>query len=229
MRVLYLMFNEGYTATDGPRLPRPDLVAEALRLTRMLRASRPGEPEVAGLLSLMLLTDSRRRSRTGPAGELIPLDEQDRTLWDRALLSEGVRILTAALQQGRVGAYQLQASIAAAHAAAPRAADSDWKQILGLHGLLRQLDDDPVVALNHTVAFAMVHGAKADLKALDALPAMARHHRAAAVRAHPLERARQPEAAATWFRKAAAQTESLAERNYLLLRAARLRGCAAAR
>ncbi|BDG05021.1 RNA polymerase sigma factor [Anaeromyxobacter oryzae] len=222
MHVLYLMFNEGYTASAGPELQRPDLALEAIRLTRMLEAVSPEEPEVAGLLSLMLLTDARRAARTGPSGELIPLDEQDRSRWDRALISQGVRLLTAALSKGRVGVYQLQASIAAAHVEASRAEDTDWTRILGLYGLLRRIDGNPMVALNHAVAVAMVHGAEAGLKEVDALPELAGHHRTAAVRAHLLERAGQRDAAAKYFRKAAALTDSAAERDYLLLRAARL-------
>ena len=222
MHVLYLMFNEGYTASAGPELQRPDLALEAIRLTRMLEAVSPEEPEVAGLLSLMLLTDARRAARTGPDGGLIPLDEQDRSRWNRALISEGVRLLTAALSRGRVGVYQLQASIAAAHVEAARAEDTDWTQILGLHGPLRRIDGSPMVALNHAVAVAMVHGAEAGLKELDALPELAGHHRTSAVRAHLLERAGQRDAAAKHFRKAAALTDCAAERDYLLLRAARL-------
>ena len=222
MHVLYLMFNEGYTASAGPELQRPDLALEAIRLTRMLEAVSPEEPEVAGLLSLMLLTDARRAARTGPDGELIPLDEQDRSRWDRALISEGVRLLTAALSKGRVGVYQLQASIAAAHVEAARAEDTDWTQILELYGLLRRIDGSPMVALNQAVAVAMVHGAEAGLKELDALPELTGHHRTAAVRAHLLERAGQRDAAAKCFREAAALTDSVAERDYLLLRAARL-------
>ena len=222
MQVLYLMFNEGYTASAGPELQRADLALEAIRLTRMLEAVAPEEPEVAGLLSLMLLTDARRAARTGPDGELIPLDEQDRSRWDRALISEGVRLLTAALSKGRVGVYQLQASIAAVHVEAARAEDTDWPQILGLYGLLQRIDRSPMVALNHAVAIAMVHGVEEGLKELDALPELTGHHRTAAVRAHLLERAGQRDAAARCFRKAAALTDSVAERDYLLLRAARL-------
>jgi len=222
MHVLYLMFNEGYTASAGPELQRPDLALEAIRLTRMLQAVSPEEPEVAGLLSLMLLTDARRAARTGPDGVLVPLDEQDRSRWDRALIGEGVRLLTAALSKGTVGVYQLQASIAAAHVEAARAGDTDWARILALYGLLRRIDGNPMVALNHAVAVAMVRGAEAGLKELDTLTGLHGHHRTSAVRAHLLERTGQLDAAARHFREAAALTDCAAEREFLLLRAARL-------
>jgi RNA polymerase sigma factor (sigma-70 family) len=156
MQVLYLMFNEGYTASSGPELSRSDLCREAMRLARLLQRALPDDAEVLGLLALMVLTEARRNARTGPAGELIPLDEQDRTLWDRDAIEEGVALVTAALGRGAVGPYQLQAAIAAVHDEAPRAADTDWPQILALYGLLERMSDNPMVALNRAIALAMV-------------------------------------------------------------------------
>ncbi|WP_224366382.1 RNA polymerase sigma factor [Hyalangium versicolor] len=225
MHVLYLIFNEGYTATTGPELQRSDLSAEALRLTRMLHRLVSDETEVAGLLALMLLTDARRTARTGPAGELIPLDQQDRSLWDKTAITEGVALLTATLPRGAVGPYQLQAAIAAVHDEAPTSEDTDWAEILGLYGLLQRISDNPMVTLNHAIATAMVHGPAAGLERLDALakdPRMKEHHRLDAVRAHLLERAGDRESAIEHYRRAAERTTSLSERNYLLIQAARL-------
>ena len=226
MHVLYLIFSEGYTASAGPELRRGDLSGEALRLTRMLLHLVPGESEVAGLLALMLLTDARRAARTGPAGELIPLDQQDRTLWDRPAIAEGVALLTATLPRGPVGPYQLQAAIAAVHDEAERAEATDWAQILELYGVLRRLSDNPMVTLNHAIATAMVHGPAAGLECLDALagePRLKENHRLDAVRAHLLERAGNREGALTHYQRAAERTSSQSERDYLLLQAARLR------
>ncbi|ADO75047.1 RNA polymerase sigma factor [Stigmatella aurantiaca] len=225
MHVLYLMFNEGYTASSGPELHRSDLSGEALRLTRMLHSHLPDDAEAAGLLALMLLTDARRAARTGPAGELIPLTEQDRSLWDPRAIAEGIALITTALSKGAVGAYQLQAAIAAVHDEAARAEDTDWPQLLALYSLLMRLSDNPMVALNHAIATAMVHGPAAGLELLKALDADARmvgHHRLDAVRAHLLERAGDSEAAITHYKRAAGRTTSLPERNYLLTQAARL-------
>ena len=169
MHVLYLIFNEGYTATSGQKLQRDDLSGEAIRLTRMLRGLVPGDAEVAGLLALMLLTDARRVARTGPSGELVPLDEQDRSAWDRAAIAEGVALVEATLPRGAIGPYQVQAAIAAVHDEAARAEDTDWPQILGLYEVLQQMSDDPMVTLNHAIATAMVHGPAAGLARLDAL------------------------------------------------------------
>ena len=220
--VLYLVFSEGYTASSGAELQRVDLSTEAIRLTRMLRRLVPGDPEVAGLLALMVLTDARRAARTGPGGELITLDHQDRGLWNRAAIAEGVALVTEAMQAGAVGPYQVQAAIAAVHDEAARAQDTDWEEIVGLYDLLLRLSDSPVVALNHAVAFAMVHGPAAGLARLDALaadPRLQGSHRLDAARAHLLERAGRREEAAATYRLAAGRTTSLPERDYLLLRA----------
>lgn len=225
MHVLYLIFSEGYTATSGPELYRRDLSGEALRLTRMLHRLIPDDSEVAGLLALMLLTDARRAARTGPSGELIPLDYQDRSLWDRAAIEEGVALISATLPLGSIGPYQLQAAIAAVHDEAPSAGDTDWAEVLGLYGLLQRISDNPMVTLNHAIALAMVHGPAAGIERLDALaddPRMKGHHRLDAVRAHLLERAGDREGAIAHYRRAADRTTSTSERNYLITQAARL-------
>jgi RNA polymerase sigma factor (sigma-70 family) len=225
MHVLYLVFSEGYAASSGAELQRVDLSTEAIRLTRMLRRMIPGDPEVAGLLALMLLTDARREARTGSMGELIPLDEQDRGLWNRAAIAEGVALVSKALPRGAVGPYQLQAAIAAVHDEAPIADETDWEEILALYTVLLRMSDNPIVALNHAVAFAMIHGPEAGLERLDALAGDARlrgTHRVDAARAHLLERAGQRDEAVAAYRRAAERTTSTPERDYLLLRAAKL-------
>ncbi|WP_326808884.1 RNA polymerase sigma factor [Streptomyces sp. NBC_01775] len=225
LHVLYLIFNEGYTATAGSSLQRHELAGEAIRLTRALRALLPANGEVTGLLALMLLTDARRAARSRPDGSLVPLDEQDRTLWDRGAVTEGLALVTEALSHKPVGSYQLQAAIAAVHDEAASAQDTDWPQILALYGLLERVAPGPVVTLNHAVAAAMVHGPRVGLSMLAALedePAMERHHRLGAVRAHLLERAGDREAARAAYSAAAELTLSLPERRYLLARAARL-------
>jgi RNA polymerase sigma factor (sigma-70 family) len=225
LHVLYLIFNEGYTSTAGPHLRRADLSREAVRLTRILHQLQPDDTEVAGLLALMLLTDARRLARTGTDAELIPLAQQDRALWDRQQIAEGVALLSATLPKGAVGPYQLQAAIAALHDEAARAGETDWPQILALYDLLRRMSDNPMVALNRAIAAAMVHGASKGLELLDALKTDARladHHRFDAVRAHLLELAGDREAAVRHYRAAAAKTANLPERNYLLTQAARL-------
>jgi RNA polymerase sigma factor (sigma-70 family) len=226
LHVLYLIFSEGYTASSGPALHRADLSSEAIRLTRAVHRILPDDGEVSGLLALMLLTDARRLARTGPAGELIPLDAQDRRLWDRRAIAEGVALVTAALSRGSIGAYQLQAAIAAVHDEAARVEDTDWPQILALYGLLKRMSDNPMVALNHAIATAMVHGPAAGLELLGALDTderLAGHHRLDAVRAHLLEMAGDREAAIVHFRRAAGRTTSLPERDYLMTQVARLR------
>ncbi|MBO3102172.1 RNA polymerase sigma factor [Cellulomonas fengjieae] len=224
LRVLYLMFNEGYASTTGAAVARGDLSVEALRLTRTLHARLPADPEVAGLLALVLLTDARRPARTGPHGELVALPDQDRALWDRAMIDEGVVLVEDALVRGAVGEYQLQAAIAAVHDEAPSTDATDWPQLLALYGLLERMTGNPMVTLNRAVALAMVHGPEAGLALLatldDRLPG---HHRLAAVRGHLLERAGHPHEAADQLLAAARGTTSLAERDYLLLQVARLR------
>jgi RNA polymerase sigma factor (sigma-70 family) len=223
--VLYLVFSEGYTSSTGPDLQRADLSTEAIRLTRAVHGLLPDDGEVAGLLALMVLTDARHLARTGPNGELIPLPEQDRSLWDQRAIAEGVALITATLSRGSIGAYQLQAAIAAVHDEAARAEDTDWPQILALYGVLKQMSDNPMVTLNHAIAAAMVHGPSAGLellKALDADERMAGHHRLDAVRAHLLEKAGDHQAAIVHYRAAADRTASIPERNYLMMQAARL-------
>ncbi|MFN7922744.1 MAG: DUF6596 domain-containing protein [Bryobacteraceae bacterium] len=225
LHVLYLIFNEGYAASSGDQLTRPDLAAEAIRLARIVYAREAGNPEVGGLLALMLLTEARRAARTGPEGEAIPMDQQDRSLWDRALISEGVTLVSSALRQGAAGPYQLQAAIAAVHDEARTAAETDWPQILALYDLLDRLSENPMVRLNRVVAAAMVHGPRHGLVLLEGLGGDARlrdHHRLFAVQAHLLEMAGDLPEAITNYRAAAARTASLPERNYLLSQAARL-------
>jgi RNA polymerase sigma factor (sigma-70 family) len=227
LHVLYLIFNEGYTASSGPELNRTDLSSEAIRLTRTVHRLLPDDGEVAGLLALMLLTDARRAARTGPNGELIPLDEQDRTRWDGAAIAEGVALITRTLSRGAVGTYQLQAAIAAVHDEAARPEDTDWAQIQALYGLLQRMTDNPMVALNHAIAAAMVHGPAAGLALLQELDRddrLAGHYRLDAVRAHLHERAGDREAALAHYRAAARRTTSIPERDYLIARAARLSG-----
>jgi predicted RNA polymerase sigma factor len=219
LHVLYLIFNEGYASSTGAHLQRLDLAREAIRLTRCAKALLPEDAEVAGLLALMLLTDARRAARSGPDGELIPLDKQDRTLWDRAEISEGIEFLTAALSKGSVGLYQLQAAIAAVHDEAARVEDTDWPQILALYELLKRVAPSPMVTLNHAIAAAMVDGPS---KGLDTDARLARHYRLDAVRAHLFEMVGDYESAIRHYRAAAGRTTSLPEQNYLMTQAARL-------
>jgi len=225
LHVLYLIFNEGYTSSSGPDLQRLELSHEAIRLTRSVYKLLPENPEIAGLLALMLLTDARRAARTGTGGELIPLDKQERTLWDQPEIAEGVELITAALAKGSIGAYQLQAAIAAVHDEAARPEDTDWPQILALYDLLKRSSDNPMVVLNHAIAAAMVHGPSKGLELLAPLDSdtrIAGHYRLDAVRAHLLEMAGDREAAITLYRRAASRTTSIPERNYLMTQAARL-------
>jgi RNA polymerase sigma factor (sigma-70 family) len=226
LHVLYLIFNEGYTSSIGEHLRRSELSGEAIRLARIVHNLLPDDSEVAALLALMLLTDARRLARTGPAGELVPLTKQDRTLWDQDEIAEGVALLTATLPKGSIGPYQLQAAIAAVHDEAARAEGTDWPQILALYDLLTRMSDNPMVMLNHAIAAAMVHGPAAGLELLNALDADGRltgHHRLDAVRAHLLELAGDHQNAIGHYQAAAARTTSLPERNYLMTQAARLR------
>jgi RNA polymerase sigma factor (sigma-70 family) len=225
LHVLYLMFNEGYTASSGVDLQRPELAAEAIRLTREVVRRRPEDAEVAGLLALMLLTDARRSARTDGAGNLIPLSEQDRSRWDKDAIREGVSIITEALPKGRIGPYQLQAAIAAVHDEARRAEETDWREILELYRLLERVSPNPMITLNHAVAVAMVDGPAAGLAMLESLEddeRMAKHHRLEAVRGHLLEMAGDGDAARAAYRLAAQRTTSLPERRYLERRAVRL-------
>jgi RNA polymerase sigma factor (sigma-70 family) len=225
LHVLYLIFNEGYTATSGPDLQRLELTREAIRLTREVRRLLPDDGEVAGLLALMLLTDARRRARTRPDEALVPLAKQDRALWDRALIREGVELISDTLARAPIGPYQLQAAIAAIHDEAPRADDTDWPQILALYEVLERLSPNPMVTLNRAVAVAMVHGPQAGLDLLETLgddDRVAAHHRLEVVRGHLLEMAGDHAAAIASYRTAARRTTSLPERRYLEGRAARL-------
>jgi RNA polymerase sigma factor (sigma-70 family) len=223
--VLYLIFNEGYAASEGPDLARIELSAEAIRLTRIARLALPGEPEVGGLLALMLLTDARRAARTDVRGELVPLDQQDRSLWDVAAIAEGNRVVGEAIAAGAVGPYQLQAAIAAAHDRAWRAEDTDWAEILVLYGLLEKVAPGPMVALNRAVAMAMDEGPEAGLELLaEVEPRLEGHHRVHAVRAHLVELAGDGAGAHAEYSRAAELTASLPEQRYLTRRAARLAG-----
>jgi len=225
LHVLYLMFNEGYTATSGPNLQRPDLTAEAIRLTRLLHRLRPGDGEIAGILALMLLTDARRAARTDVDGSIVPLADQDRRLWDAAAVAEGTALLTRTLGAGPVGPYQIQAAIAAVHDEAATATDTDWPQILALYDVLDRVAPGPLVTLSRTVAVAMVHGPRAGLAALGTLDGdqRLRHtHRLAAVRAHLLEQVGDHAAARQCYLQAARLTASLPEQRYLTRRAALL-------
>ncbi|MGW0772868.1 RNA polymerase sigma factor [Streptomyces sp. NPDC002835] len=224
LQVLYLIFNEGYTATSGRELHRADLAAEAIRLARAVRRLLPQEGSVTGLLALILLTEARSAARTGPHGELVPLDEQDRTRWDRAAIAEGTALVEEALAQRPAGPYQLQAAIAALHDEAPRADDTDWPQILALYDLLVARTPEPMAELGRAVATAMVHGPRAGLAEVARLEdKLSGHHRLDAVRAHLLERAGDLDAAEAAYRTAASRTLSIPEARYLQARAARLR------
>jgi predicted RNA polymerase sigma factor len=225
LHVLYLIFNEGYTASSGTSLYRTDLAREAIRLTRAVRTLLPEDGEVAGLLALMLLTDARRPARTRDDGSLVPLAEQDRTRWDRTLIDEGLALVRHTLTHARIGVYQVEAAIAAVHAEAAEAEDTDWPQIVGLYRLLSSLDPNPMVTLNQAVAVAMVDGPKAGLtllRTLDGDERMSGHHRLHAVRAHLLEMAGTHAAAREEYQKAARLTTSVPEQRYLQRRAAHL-------
>ncbi|WP_336207093.1 RNA polymerase sigma factor [Nonomuraea sp. LPB2021202275-12-8] len=225
LHVLYLIFNEGYASTSGPKLQRAELSAEAIRLARTVHRLMPDDGEVIGLLALMLLTDARRTARTGQDGALIPMAEQDRALWDSTQIGEGVALVSSALPRREIGPYQLQAAIAAVHDEAPSAAETDWPQIVALYEVLMRVVDNPVVRLNHVVAVAMTRGADAGLDLLDELVAderLAGDHRLYAVRAHLLEMAGERAAAREAYEVAAGRTTSLPRQRYLHSRAARL-------
>ncbi len=227
LHVLYLIFNEGYTASSGPDLQRADLAAEAIRLTRAVHRLLPDDGEVAGLLALMLLTDARRPARARADGGLIPLADQDRERWHTPSIAEGIALISDTLPRAQLGPYQLQAAIAAVHAEAASADETDWPQILALYDLLERVSPNPMVTLNRAVAVAMVHGPRAGLDALASLEddeRIARHHRLDAVRAHLLEMAGDDAAARSSYRSAARGTTSLPEQRYLEERAARLSG-----
>ncbi|WP_037861806.1 RNA polymerase sigma factor [Streptomyces sp. NRRL S-340] len=225
LHVLYLIFNEGYTTTDGADLTAPALSAEAIRLTRLLHRLLPDDTETAGLLALMLLTDARRPARIGAGGDLVPLAEQDRGRWDRRLVTEGIELISRTLPRGRTGPYQVQAAIAAVHDEAEHVDATDWPQILALYELLEHLAPNPVVTLNRVVALAMVYGPAAGLDLLATLRSdkrMARHHRLLATTAHLMEMLGRHDAAADAYREAARRATSAPERRHLAARAARL-------
>jgi RNA polymerase sigma factor (sigma-70 family) len=226
LHVLYLIFNEGYVASSGGELDRVDLAREAIRLARMVRAQLPTDGEVAGLLALMLLTHARREARSGPSGDLVPLDTQDRTRWDRALIHEGTELAKVSLASPVLGPYQLQAAIAATHADAATAAQTNWRQVHALYLILERIAPNPMVTLNRAIALAETQGPQAGLALLSTLDddeRMAAHHRLLSVRAHLLEMAGDPAGAYDLYRRAAKATASLAERRYLESRAASVR------
>jgi predicted RNA polymerase sigma factor len=229
LHVLYLVFNEGYTASEGDELTVPALSREAIRLTRWLHRLLPEDSEVAGLLALMLLTDARRAARTRPDGSLVPLAEQDRQLWDREQIAEGIALVSSVLPRGEAGPYQLQAAIAAVHDEAATMAETDWPQILSLYDVLELFAPNPFTTLNRAVAVGMVHGPEAGLRVLAELAAdkrMAQHHRLLAARAHLRELAGDESAAAADYLEAARRATSLPERRYLAVQAVRLEAVA---
>ena len=225
LQVLYLIFNEGYTASSGDALQRLDLSSEAIRVARMLALSIPDAAEIEGLLALMLLTDARRDARSGPNGELIPLDEQDRARWNRAAIDEGTALVATALGRGTPGPYQVQAAIAALHDEAASTDTTDWPQIVALYDALLTMADSPMARLSRAIAFAMVEGPVAGLAAIEQVardPRIAGSYRLDAARGHLHERAGDRATAVTNYRRAADATTSTPERNYLLLKAAKL-------
>ncbi len=226
LHVLYIIFNEGYASSAGKAHQRPDLSREAIRLARAAHELLPDSGEVSGLLALMILTDARRASRTGPNGEIVPLDEQDRSLWNKEAIAEGVQLVTDVMKRGPVGSYLLQAAIAVVHDEAARVEDTDWSQIVALYAVLMRMSDNPIVALNHAVAATMARGPAEGLALLEKLdrdPRIKDHYRLDAVRAHILERSGKVAAALPYYAAAAGKTASIPERNYLLLKIARLR------
>jgi len=223
--VLYLLFNEAYVSSVGAELQRSDLSSEAIRLTRMVHRLLPENGQVTGLLALMLLNDARRLARTGPAGELIQLADQDRSLWNKEFITEGLALAVDAFGRPPLGEYQLQAAIAALHDEVDRPEDTDWPQILALYGLLEDLSGNPMVTLNRAIAVAMVEGPAAGLTVLEPLDEkLAGHYRLDAVRGHLNEMLGDFEAAAKYFSAAARRTTSLPERDYLITKAAEVSG-----
>jgi RNA polymerase sigma factor (sigma-70 family) len=225
LHVLYLIFNEGYASTSGVNLYRTDLSSEAIRVSRAVHEQLPNDPEVSGLLALMLLTDARRAARAGPHGELIPMAEQDRSLWNAAAIAEGVTLVTGALRAGKPGQYQLQAAIAAVHDEAPSMDATDWTEIVALYEVLLQVANNPIVELNHAVAVGMAHGPRAGLQLIDKLQAdsrVAEDYRLHAVRAHLLEMAGEIANAHESYLAAAERAPNLAQQRYLHAQAARL-------
>ncbi|MEU6661905.1 sigma-70 family RNA polymerase sigma factor [Streptomyces sp. NPDC046821] len=225
LHVLYLIFNEGYTASSGSELHRTDLAQEAIRLTRTVHAQLPEDGEVTGLLALMLVTHARRHTRTTRAGDLVPLDEQDRTLWDRALIDEGMELVKVSLAGPALGPYALQAAIAATHADAATAEDTNWQQVHALYLILERIAPNPMVTLNRAIALAETEGPSAGLALLSGLDSddrMAGHHRLLSVRAHLLEKTGDTAGAYENYRRAAKATASIAEQRYLESRARRL-------
>jgi len=225
LQVLYLIFNEGHTASAGDELQRVDLAAEALRITRLLHRAAGGSGEVTGLLALMILTHARRDARTGPGGDLIPADRQDRSRWYADEIAEGTRLAEDALRSGAVGPYQLEAAIAAVHSEADSVESTDWEQIAGLYRILRQIDPSPMVTLASAVAVAMTEGPEAGIAIVDQLADdryLGDHHRRLSVLAHLHELAGRPEQAREHYLAALDRTRNTAEQNYLRERIAHL-------
>jgi RNA polymerase sigma factor (sigma-70 family) len=223
LHVLYLLFSEGYATSSGSELARVDLSSDAIRLARLVYGGLPDDPEVEGLLALMLLTDARRPARTTADGALVPLAEQDRALWNRSLITEGVALITVAMRRGRMGEYQVQAAIAAIHDQAARYADTDWRDIVSLYNVLEKMTGNPMVTLNRAVAIAMLDGPDAGLALLDDVAdRLDDHHRVHSVRAHLLELRGDNAAAIAEFRIAASGAPNIREQQYLATQAARL-------
>jgi RNA polymerase sigma factor (sigma-70 family) len=226
LHVLYLIFNEGYIASSGAALQRADLAHEAIRLARMVHGQLPTDGEVSGLLALMLLTQARQRARATAAGELVPLAEQDRAQWDRALIEEGTDLVKASLAGPALGPYALQAAIAATHADAAAAQETNWAQVHALYLILERIAPNPMVTLNRAIALAELDGPWAGLALLSILDddeRMAGHHRLLSVRAHLLEKTGDTAGAYEHYRRAAKATASLAERRFLESRASRVK------